>query len=123
MAVNSPWPAFQRHYPKLPPQPNRMKHQLLSVSEAARLRGVTRAAVYSAVARGVLPHQRMLGHIALKETDVKAWIAANVTAGRPAGTRLSKAAKERISQANKANWARRKKQAGGNCSVMEKQLR
>jgi excisionase family DNA binding protein len=88
-----------------------MKHHLLSVSEAARLKGVTRSAVYSAVARGVLPHQIVLGHIALRESDVKAWIAARVTAGRPAGTRLSKAAKERISQANKNHWARRKKQA------------
>lgn len=87
-----------------------MKHNLLTVNEAAKLKGVSRAAVYSAITRNRLPCRRVLGRIAVREADVLAWTALGYQGGRPQGTAMSEEAKARISQAQKRRWAERKRQ-------------
>lgn len=82
---------------------------LLTVAQAAQLKGVSRTALYDAIASGRLPHRKVLGHIAVVEKDVLAW-TPTPRSGRRKGTRLSAEAKTRISQANKKHWARRKAQ-------------
>ena len=88
-----------------------MRHNLLTVAQAAQLRGVSRAAIYGAIARGRLPHQRILGHIGLKEADVLAWVPLGHKTGRPKGTPMSAAAKIRLSESQKQRWAQRKAQS------------
>ncbi len=85
-----------------------MKHKLLSVSEAAKLKGVTRAAVYGAIADGRLPHERILGHLALRETDVLAWTPLGIKTGRPKGIPMSEESKARLSESQRRRWAQRK---------------
>ena len=90
-----------------------MKHKLLTVAEAARLKGVSRAAIYGAIARGRLPHRRILGHIGLREADILAWVPLGVKSGRPKGTSMSAEAKARISAGQKRRWARQKQERQG----------
>ncbi len=87
-----------------------MEPNLLTVSQAAARRGVSRAAVYSAIARGVLPHQHVLGHIALREADVLAWAPLGAKTGRRKGTPMSAEAKARIAAGQRRRWAQRKNQ-------------
>lgn len=84
-----------------------MKPKLLTALEAANLKGVTSAAVYAAIASNRLPHQRVLGRLALREVDVLAW-TPTPHVGRRKGARLSEEAKARISQSQKQRWAQRK---------------
>lgn len=84
-------------------------HQLLTVSEAAELKGVSRAALYGAISRNRLPHTRVLGHIALRKSDVLAWIAAGNKGGRPKGVPMSEQHRASLSQAQKQRWQQRKK--------------
>lgn len=87
-----------------------MKHTMLTVSQAAQLRGVSRAAVYLAIAQKRLRHSRLLGHLVVREADVKAWeLAAGKKRGRPPGKSLSDEHKARIAAAQKKRWAKRKK--------------
>lgn len=90
--------------------------ELLTVGEAAKLRGVSRSTVYTAVAGGRLPHVRVLQRIGLRKADVLAWepityagrLGVKGRGGRPPGTPMSQEAKARISATQKARWARRK---------------
>ncbi len=84
-----------------------MKAKLLTVVEAANLKGVTRSAVYAAIKDGRLPHRQILGHFAVRELDVLAWTPAPYT-GRRRGTQLSDESKARISQSQKQRWANRR---------------
>lgn len=84
-----------------------MKLKLLTAAEVANLKGVTKAAVYAAIAGGRLPHQHVLGRIAVRETDALAW-KPTPHVGRRKGAQLSDEAKSRISQAQKRRWAQRK---------------
>lgn len=84
-----------------------MKLKLLTAAEVANLKGVTRAAVYAAIAGGRLPHRQVLGRIAVRETDALAW-KPTPHVGRRKGAQLSEDAKARISQAQKRRWAQRK---------------
>ena len=81
---------------------------LLSVSQASELKGVSRAAIYSAIARGRLRHQRVLGHIGVRRADVLAWMPVGYKGGRPKGTPMSDEAKARLSQSQKRRWARQR---------------
>ncbi len=45
----------------------------ISVSEAAKRKGMSRSAMYQAVAEGRIPHVMLVGKIALKEKDVDAY--------------------------------------------------
>ena len=87
---------------------------LLTPAEAATRKGVSRAAIYAAVAEGRLPHTRVLGRIGVREDDLVAWIPvqygerAGRKGGRPEGISMSEAARTRISEAQKRRWAQRK---------------
>lgn len=84
--------------------------QYLTPDEAARLKGVSRTTIYSAIADGRLPHTRMLGRLALRKADVLAWVPRRYT-GRPKGIPASAETRERMSQAHKRWWAKRKEQS------------
>lgn len=84
-----------------------MTQKLLTAAEAAQLKGVSRAAIYSAIAEGRLPHQRVLGRLAVREADVLAWMPQPYS-GRRKGTPMSPEAKARISEGQKRRWAKRK---------------
>ena len=87
---------------------------LLTPDEAARLKGVTRAAIYAAVADGRLPHTKILSRIALHRADVLAWTPVQYRGrpgrkgGRPPGSSTSEETRSRLSQAMKQSWAQRK---------------
>ncbi len=83
--------------------------KLLTAAEAAKLKGVSRAAIYAAIAPGRLPHERILGRLALREADVLAWTPMP-HAGRRKGTPMSQEAKARISAGQKRRWQRRKQE-------------
>ncbi len=91
-----------------------MKTELLTPVEAAALKSVTRTAIYTAIKEGRLPHRRMLGRIALRKSDVVAWIPMSykgrpgVKGRRPKGLAMSEEAKARISESQKRRWAKRK---------------
>lgn len=90
-------------------------NELLSVGQAAKLKGVSRTAVYHAISRGSLPHIRIINHIALREGDVLAWELVRYAGrpgskgrgGRPKGIPMSAETKRRISEAQKQRWAER----------------
>ena len=85
-----------------------MSSSLLSVSQAATLKGVTRSAVYAAISRGDLDSQRVLGHVAVTEADVNAWQPIGHKKGRPKGTPMTEEVKSRISLSQKRRWQQRK---------------
>ena len=88
-----------------------MPAKLLTVAEAAKLKGVSRSAVYGAIADGRLPHVLILGHMGVKESDVRAWEPVKYAArpgkkgGRPKGIPVSAETKEQIAQSQKQRWA------------------
>lgn len=91
-----------------------MSAKLLTVAEAAKLKGVSRSAIYNAITDGRLPHVRVLGHLGVKELDVRVWEPVKYAGrpgkkgGRPKGIPVSAETKEQISQSLKSGWARRK---------------
>jgi excisionase family DNA binding protein len=102
-----------------------MKSELLTVDEAAELKGVSRSAIYTAVSEGRLPHTRVLRRIGLKRSDVEAWqpIAyagrpgAKTRGGRPRGTQLSEETKAKQSAAARERWAERKQTSSQEASA------
>lgn len=91
-----------------------MTKTLLTAGEAAKLKGVSRSAIYAAIAQGRLPHTRILGRLGLEKADVLSWAPMKyrdrpgVGGGRPSGIPMSTEAKKRISNAQKRRWAQRK---------------
>ena len=85
-----------------------MTEKLLTAAEAAQLKGVTRTAIYKAIAQDRLPYQRVLGRIALKEADVLKWVATGSKPGRQRGVPMTDDEKARISATQKQRWAERK---------------
>ena len=81
------------------------KQKLLTPDEAAKLKGLSRTAIYSAIAEGRLAHTRVLGRLALREADVLAWHSHR---GRPKGVRISDEVRARMSKAQKRRRAREK---------------
>lgn len=86
-----------------------MKPKLLTAVEAAQIKGVTRSAIYAAISEGRLPHQIVLGRMAVTESDVLAWTPTPST-GRREGTRLSEETRAKIAASQKRRWAQRKTQ-------------
>lgn len=92
-----------------------MASKLLTPAQAAQLKGVSRAAVYAAIADGRLPHIIELGRLGVREADVKRWAPREyagrpgVKGGRPKGIPVNEETKARISASQKKRWARRKK--------------
>jgi excisionase family DNA binding protein len=70
---------------------------LITVSEAAVRKGVSRWAIYKAIADGRLRSQKELGKVALREKDVDKWQPAP-SRGRRSGSRLSEETKGKISR-------------------------
>jgi len=83
------------------------RQKLFTPDEAARLKGVSRTAIYSAIADGRLAHTRVLGRLALREADVVAW-TPRPHSGRPKGIPTTDETKTRMSEAQKRRWAARK---------------
>jgi len=81
------------------------KHQFLTPDEAAKLKGVSRTAIYSAIAQGRLSHTRVLGRLALREADVLAW---TLRRGRPKGISPSQETRARMAESQRRTWAKRK---------------
>jgi excisionase family DNA binding protein len=95
-----------------------MDQKLLTVSEAAKFKGVSTTTIYRAVSQGRLPHVRVLNHIGVPEAVLLKWMpvryagraGAKGRGGRPKGVPLSEDAKERISRSQARRWQRRKAQ-------------
>lgn len=86
-----------------------MDKDLLTPDKAAKLKGVSRTAIYSAIAEGRLKHIRMLGRLAIRKADLISWTPARY-AGRPKGIPMTAEAKVRLSASQKQRWARHKKE-------------
>jgi excisionase family DNA binding protein len=84
-----------------------MKQERLTVSQAAKLRGVSRTAIYSAIARQSLSAHLDLGRWVVMKKDLLAWDAAK-NRGRKKGRAISVEHRANISAAQKARWAKRK---------------
>lgn len=85
-----------------------MEKDLLTVHEAAKLKGVTQSAIYLAMAQGRLPCSRVLGRLVVTKRDVLTW-RPTPHVGRRKGTPVSESVKARISQSQKRRWAQRKR--------------
>jgi excisionase family DNA binding protein len=89
---------------------------LLTVRESAKLAGVSLTAIYTAIAEGRLPHQRVLERIAIRKSDVMAWKPCpelgqhgrKGRSGRPKGLTMSEESKARLAASQRARWAKRK---------------
>jgi excisionase family DNA binding protein len=89
---------------------------LLTVSEAAALKGVSRRALYQAIRERRLPSVSFLGKLGLKESDVLAYQPVAYKGrpgrkgpgGRPKGALHSDEARARISASQLARWAQRR---------------
>lgn len=86
--------------------PHRVLNMVLTVGEVARLKGVTRAAVYAAIAQGRLSSLRILGRICIAESDAKVWLPVRWS-GRSPGIPMSADAKRRIAASQKRRWQQR----------------
>jgi excisionase family DNA binding protein len=88
---------------------NVMDEELLSVSQAAQIKKVSRNAIYKAVNEGRLASMLIVGRLVLRKTDVEAWTPRART-GRRKGTATSEVAKAKISQSQRLRWQKRKEQ-------------
>jgi len=74
---------------------------------AAKLKGVSRTAIYSAMTEGRLKYVRVLGRLAIKKGHLLAWTPVRY-AGRPKGIPMTDEAKTRLSESQKLRWEKRK---------------
>ena len=88
----------------------------LTVTQAARLKGVSRQTVYAAIEDKRLPHATKLGRTVVKRADVLAWDLSLSKPGRKKGQPVSELHRARISEGIKANWQRRKSSSTTNKS-------
>lgn len=61
-----------------PPRSSHVNGSLLSPEDVARRCGLSRKAVYRAVARGELRAARILSRLRIDPSDVEAWLRANI---------------------------------------------
>lgn len=83
------------------------EQDLFTPDQAAKFKGVSRTAVYSAIAEGRLKATRILGRLAVKKSDLLAWTPVRYS-GRPKGIPMSAGAKARLSTSQKHRWKQRK---------------
>lgn len=83
------------------------EHDILTPAQAAKLKGVSRTAIYNALSDGRLQGVRVLGRIGIERKIVQAW-KPQARVGRPKGQPMSAEQKTRIAQAQKQRWAKRK---------------
>lgn len=82
---------------------------ILTSAQAAKLKKVSRTAIYNALSDGRLQGVRVLGHIGIARDVLKAW-QPHSRVGRPAGKPMSQDAKQKMAEAQKRRWAARKSQ-------------
>jgi excisionase family DNA binding protein len=87
-------------------------NELLTPTQAAEFKGVSRTAVYSAIAEKRLPHVRMLGRLAVSKSDLVAWKPVRY-AGRSKCFIVSPEVRAKMSQASKRLWEKRKQEQQG----------
>ena len=80
-----------------------MNDDYLSASQVAKLKNVSRNAVYKAISEGRLLATQIVGVVAIKKTDAQAW-EPKAAQGRRKGTRLSEEAKAKISESQRKRW-------------------
>lgn len=85
-----------------------MSAELLTVSEVARRKGVSRSAVYKALSQGRLRGQRVLDKLGVDAAEADCWVP-HQSGGRRKGTPMSEEGKARISAGQKQRWARRQR--------------
>jgi predicted DNA-binding transcriptional regulator AlpA len=85
-----------------------MKQTLLTVQQAAELKGVSAKAIYAAIAAKRLPRRYRQGSLVVREADILAWESLKKKGGRPKGRPMTPEQKARISAAQKERWAKRK---------------
>ena len=79
---------------------------ILTPAQAAKLKKVSRTAIYNALADGRLRGVRVLGRIGIAREVLKAW-QPQARVGRPQGKPMSAESKEKLSEAQKRRWAAR----------------
>ena len=77
----------------------------LTPDQAALAKGVSRTAIYSAIAEGRLPAHRVLNRLAIRKAELESWLPAP-NSGRPKGIPVSDEARSRMGEAQKRRWAR-----------------
>lgn len=85
----------------------KMDHDILTPAQAAKLEGVSRTAIYNALADGRLQGVRVLGRIGIARSVLKAW-QPQTRVGRPKGQPMTEKQKTTIAEAQKKRWAARK---------------
>lgn len=85
---------------------------ILTPAQAAKLKGVSRTAIYNALADGRLQGVSILGRIGIARSVLKTW-QPQARVGRPPGQPMKKEAKEKLSQTQKRRWTVRKSRAQG----------
>ena len=83
-----------------------MTENLMTVSQAAQMKGVTRSVIYKAIQRGDLRVEIVLGRQAVYREEIRTWEPRK--AGRHRGTPASEEVKTRISETQKIRWRKRK---------------
>ncbi len=81
-----------------------MDKDLLTPDDAAKLKGVSRTAIYAAIAEKRLKHIRVLGHLAVRKADLLSWTPARY-AGRPKGIPMTDEGKARVNSGEKVELA------------------
>ena len=81
---------------------------LITVAEAAQLKGISHSAVSKAISQGRLNTRRVLGRMALDRNEIMAWLPLE-SKGRRKGTPMTEETKARISESQKRRWAQSKR--------------
>ncbi len=88
-------------------KPERADNDIVTPAPAAKLKGVSRTAIYNALSDGRLSGVCILGRIGIARGDLKAW-QPQARVGRPAGRPMTEKQKSTIATAQKKRWASRK---------------
>ncbi len=83
-----------------------MTENLMTVSQAAQIKGVTRSVIYKAIHRGDLRVEIVLGRQAVYREEIRTWEPRK--AGRHRGTLASEEDKAKISVSQKLRWQKRR---------------
>lgn len=84
-----------------------MDQDILTPSQAAKLKKVSRTAIYNALADGRLRGVRVLGRIGIARHALKEW-RPQARVGRSPGKPMSAESKRKLSETQKRRWATRK---------------
>ena len=82
-------------------------NDIVTPAQAAKLKGVSRTAIYNALGDGRLQGVRILGRIGIARSVLKAW-QPQAQVGRPIGRPMTEKQKATIAAAQKKRWASRK---------------